>query len=148
LFWHLVETALSGTDEPIPALERDIVRQARAEPDQERILDLLAHTIRLIHERLAPLIEVLSVAAQTDAELKAFTEELLARHVVHMRAFITDLASKGELRQGLLHEMAADIMWVTTSSEVYLLCVRGRGWTPEIFEQWLAESWKRMLLPR
>src|SRR5262245_36718523 len=74
LFRHLVEIALSGTDEPIPALERDIVRQARAEPDQGRILDLLAHTIRLIHERLAPLVEVLSVAAQTDAELKAVTE--------------------------------------------------------------------------
>jgi DNA-binding response OmpR family regulator len=76
------------------------------------------------------------------------TEELLARHVVHMRAFITDLAAKGALRPGLTQEMAADIMWVTTSSEVYLLCVRERGWTPGVFEHWLADSWKRMLLPQ
>jgi AcrR family transcriptional regulator len=148
LFRHLVEIALSGTDEPVPALERDIVRQARAEPDQGRVLELLAHTIRLIHERLAPLMEALNLAAQTDAELKAFSEELLARHVVHMRAFIADLAAKGPLRPGLTQEMAADIMWVTTSSEVYLLCVRERGWTPGVFEHWLADSWKRMLLPQ
>jgi hypothetical protein len=92
--------------------------------------------------------EVLSVAAQVDAELNVLTEELLARHVVHMRAFITDLAAKGELRAGLTHEMAADVMWVTTSSEVYLLYVRERGWSPQVYEHWLADSWKRLLLPQ
>jgi AcrR family transcriptional regulator len=147
LFRHVVEIALSGANEPIPALERDIYRDVQAEPDQGRILALMAHTIRLIHERLAPLFDVLSVAAQTDEELKAFADELGARHVVHMRVFVEDLAAKGGLRARLTHEMAADVIWVTTSSEFYLLCVRERGWTPAVFESWLADTWKRLLLP-
>jgi len=147
LFRHLVEIALSGTDEPIPALERDIVWQVRAEPDQGQILELLAHTIRLIHERLAPLFAVLSYGAQTDTDLKALSDELSARHVVHMRLFVADLAAKGSLRAGVSLEMAADVIWVMTSTEFYLLCVRDRGWTPERFDHWLADAWKRLLLP-
>jgi AcrR family transcriptional regulator len=147
LFRHLVEIALSGTDEPVPPLERDIVRQVRAEPDPRRIIDLFAHTVRLLHERLAPLFAILSEGARTDPDLKAFADELSARRVGHMRAFVADLAEKGGLRADLSLELAADVIWVMNSPEFYLLCVRDRGWTPENFERWLADSWKRLLLP-
>jgi AcrR family transcriptional regulator len=147
LFRHLVEIALSGTDEPIPALERDIVRQVRAEPDPRRIIDLFTHTVRLLHERLAPLFAVLSDGARTDPDLRAFADELSARRVGHMRAFVADLVAKGGLRADLSPEMAADVIWVMNSPEFFLLCVRDRGWTPESFERWLADAWKRLLLP-
>jgi AcrR family transcriptional regulator len=147
LFRHLVEIALSGTDEPVPALERDIVRQARAEPDPRRIIDLFAHTVRLLQERVAPLIVVLSDGARTDPDLKAFADELSSRRVGHMRAFVADLAAKGGLRADLSPEMAADVIWVMNSPEFYVLCIRDRGWTPETFEGWLADAWKRLLLP-
>ena len=147
LFRHLVEIALSGTDEPVPALERDIVRQVRAEPDPQRIIDLFAHTVRLLQERVAPLIVVLSDGARTDPDLKVFADELSARRVGHMRAFVADLAAREGLRADLSPEMAADVIWVMNSSEFYLLCVRDRGWTPETFERWLADAWKRLLLP-
>jgi AcrR family transcriptional regulator len=147
LFRHLVEIALSGADEPIPALEREIVRQVRAEPDPRRIIDLFAHTVRLLQERVAPLIVVLSDGARTDPDLKAFADELSSRRVGHMRALVADLAAKGGLRADLSPEMAADVIWVMNSPEFYVLCVRDRGWSPETFERWLADSWKRLLLP-
>jgi AcrR family transcriptional regulator len=147
LFRYLVETALSGTDEPVPALERDIVRQVRAEPDPGRILELFAHTVRLLHQRLAPLFEVLSDGARTDPDLKAFADELSSRRVGHMRAFVADLTAKGGLRQDVSIELATDMIWAMNSSQFYLLYVRDRGWTPEVFEHWLADAWKRLLLP-
>jgi AcrR family transcriptional regulator len=147
LFRHLVEIALSGTEEPVPALERDIVRQVRAEPDPSRILDLFARTVRLLQERVAPLFAVLSEGAQTDPDLKTLADELSARRVGHMRVFAADLAAKGGLREGISVEMAADVIWVMNSPEFFLLCVRDRGWTPEFFESWLADAWKRLLLP-
>jgi hypothetical protein len=64
-----------------------------------------------------------------------------------MRAFVADLAAKGELRTDLSPEMAADVIWVMNSPEFYVLCVRDRGWSPETFERWLADGWKRLLLP-
>jgi AcrR family transcriptional regulator len=147
LFRHLVEIALSGTNAPAPALEREIVRQVRAESDPRRIINLCAHTVRLLHERLAPLFVMLSDGARTDPDLRAFADELSARRVGHMRAFVADLAEKGGLRADLSPAMAADVIWVTNSGEFYLLCVRDRGWTPEAFERWLADGWKRLLLP-
>jgi AcrR family transcriptional regulator len=147
LFRHLVEIALSGMDEPVPALERDIVRQVRAESDPRRIIDLFAHTVRLLQERMAPLIVVLSDGARTDPDLKVFADELSSRRVGHMRAFVADLAAKGGLRTDLSPEMAADVIWVMNSPEFYVLCVRDRSWSPETFERWLADGWKRLLLP-
>ncbi|HEY7780300.1 MAG TPA: TetR/AcrR family transcriptional regulator [Ktedonobacterales bacterium] len=147
LFRHLVETALSGTDEPVPALEREVVRQARAEPDPRRVIDLFAHTVRQLHERLAPLFAVLTDGAASDPDLRAFADELASRRVGHMRAFAADLAGKGGLRDGLTIEMVGDVVWVLNSAEFYLLCVRGRGWTPERFEEWFADALKRLLLP-
>lgn len=147
LFRHLVEIALSGTEEPVPALERDIVRQVRAEPDPRRIIALFAHTVRLLQERVAPLIVVLSTAAPTDPDLKAFADELSARRVGHMRAFAAEVAAKGGLRVGMSVEMAADVIWVMNSPEFFLLCVRDRGWTADVFEEWLADAWTRLLLP-
>jgi AcrR family transcriptional regulator len=147
LFRHLVEIALSGADEPVPALEREIVRQVRAEPDPRRMIDLFAHSIRLLHERLAPLFVILSEGARTDPDLKAFADELNARRVGHMRALVADLAEKGGQRADLSPEMAADVIWMMTSSEFYLLYAQGRGWSPETFEGWLADAWKRLLLP-
>jgi AcrR family transcriptional regulator len=148
LFRYLVETALSGTDEPVPALERDIVREVRAEPDPARILDLFAHTVRLLEQRVAPLFEVLSDGARSDAHLKAFADELSVRRVGHMRVFIEELAAKGGLRMDVSIELATDMIWAMNSPQFYLLYVRDRGWTPEVFEQWLADAWKRLLLPQ
>jgi AcrR family transcriptional regulator len=147
LFRHLVELALSGTEEPVPALEREIVAQVRAERDPARIIEMFAHTVRLLHQRLAPLFEVLSNGAQTDAELQAFAGELSERRVGHMRAFAADLAAAGGLREGISIELAGDVIWAMNSPQFYLLYVRDRGWTPEFFERWLADTWKRLLLP-
>lgn len=147
LLQHLIEIALSGTEEPVPALEREIVAQVRAEQNPARIIDLFAHTVRLLEQRVAPLFEVLSAGAQTDADLQTFAHELSERRVGHMRAFATDLAAAGGLRDGISVELAGDVIWAMNSPQFYLLYVRDRGWTPEFFEQWLADAWKRLLLP-
>jgi len=89
---------------------------------------------------------VLKDGAQADADLKAFADELSERRVGHMRAFVADLAAKGSLRPEVSNALAADVIWVMNSPEFYLLCVRERGWAPEFFEHWLADTWKRLFL--
>jgi AcrR family transcriptional regulator len=148
LFRYLIEIALSGTDAPVPALERASTRDMQAEPDPSRRLEMFARVIRLIQERLAPLFDVLREGARTDPDLKACLDELSERHVGHMRAFAANLAAVGGLCDGLSIEMAGDVIWIMTSVEFFLLCVRDRGWTADFFEQWLADALKRLLLPR
>lgn len=145
---YLVEIALSGTDEPVPAEERDWVQLARAEPDPRLKIRLhAAPAIREMHQRLAPVWAVLLEAAPGDPELRSLIDELNQRRAGHMRLMVEDLAIAGGLRPGLSVDMAADILWATNSPEFFLLLVGGRGWDPQAFEHWLAEAWIDLLLP-
>jgi hypothetical protein len=64
-----------------------------------------------------------------------------------MRVFVDQaLEATGTLRPGLSAEKAADVVWATNSPEFFLLLVRNRGWDPEFFEWWLADTWTRLLL--
>jgi hypothetical protein len=119
----------------------------QAEPDPSRRLEMFARVIRLIQERLAPLFDVLREGARTEQDLKACLDELSERHVGHMRAFAANLAAVGGLGDGLSIDMAGDVIWIMSSVEFFLLCVRERGWTADFFEQWLAHALKRLLLP-
>lgn len=146
LFKLLVESAVSGSDRPVAALERDYVRAIREEADPRRKLALYARAICAIHLRLAPLFEVLQSAAAADAELAALWSEISSRRARNMRLFAGELKAADALRDGLDLEQAADIIWSMNSSEFYLLLVAQRGWAPERFEQWLSDAWARLLL--
>ncbi|MBA3268516.1 MAG: hypothetical protein H0T70_09715 [Acidimicrobiia bacterium] len=64
-----------------------------------------------------------------------------------MRKLVRDLDAAGGLRAGLSVDEAADVIWATNSSELYVLLTAERGWTPARYERWLADTWCRLLLP-
>jgi hypothetical protein len=61
-----------------------------------------------------------------------------------MHLFVTDLAAVATLRLDLGE--AADIVWATNAPELYQLLVYQRGWTPERYEHFLGDTWRRLLL--
>jgi hypothetical protein len=146
LFRLLVETAISGTQAPVPALERDYVRAMRAEPDPARKLTLYAQAVGRIQQRLAPLVQVLQQAATGDAELRAPWQEIAERRAANMGLLAGELAAAGALRPGLSVAEVADVLWSMNSPEFYLLLVDQRGWDPDRYQQWLADAWQRLLL--
>jgi AcrR family transcriptional regulator len=146
LFRYLIEIAISGGGQPVTAEDRGYVQQIRAESDPGRKLDLYAHAIREIQERLAPLFGVLQHAAPSDPQLGALWHEIGVRRAGNMRLLAADLAATGSLRQDLSVDDAADIIWATNSSEFFLLLVRDRGWDADRFERWLGRTWKELLL--
>jgi len=146
LMQTLVEHAISGLDRAVPAEERDYVRAIRAEPDARKKLALYAHAIRQVHERLAPLTEVLKAAAAADEDLARLWKKIADRRAANMRLFAADLEATGQLREGVDVEEAADVIWATNATELYVLLVDGRGWSPDKFEVWLAGAWMRLLL--
>jgi hypothetical protein len=64
-----------------------------------------------------------------------------------MRRLAEDVRAAGGLRHGLSVDEAADVIWVTNSADVYVLLTGERGWSPERYERWLADTWCRLLLP-
>jgi hypothetical protein len=63
-----------------------------------------------------------------------------------MRKLARELDDAGGLRAGVSVEEAADVIWATNSSELYVLLTVERRWSPLRYERWLAETWRRLLL--
>ena len=140
----LIETAISGTDQAIPAEQRDYVRSVQAAPDAETKIAVYAAAITAIAPRMALVLDIIQQAAPTEPELAALRTEIDERRAANMRLFVADLAAAASLR--LDQGEAADIVWATNSAEMYQLLVRQRGWTPQRYERFLTDTWQRVLL--
>ncbi len=147
LLRELIEQAISGSSEAVPAGERDYVSAIRTEPDARRKLAIYARATRDIHARLAPLLVALRDASTTEPEAREVWSEISERRARNMRKFAKELKTVGGIRDGLSIAEAADTIWVTNSAEVYVLLTAERGWSPRRYEQWLADTWSRLLLP-
>jgi len=146
LFRLLIELAISGEEEPVPALERTYVKDIRAEPDAARKLAIYAAAVCSILPRLAPLVRVLGEAASQDATLAAVWAEISERRAANMRLFARDLHATGALRADLSIEAVADVIWTMNGPEYYRLLVEQRGWSLETYERWLLAAWTRLFL--
>jgi AcrR family transcriptional regulator len=140
----LIETAISGTSEAIPAGERDYVRAIQAAPDAETKIVIYASAMRIIAGRLAPVLGIIQQAGPAEPELAALWHEIAERRAANMRRFAADLAAVTTLRVD--PDEAADIVWATNAPELYQLLISQRGWSPERYEHFLADTWRRLLL--
>jgi AcrR family transcriptional regulator len=146
LFRLLMETAISGTDQAVPAAQREYVRQVRAASTAREKIRIYAIAVTAANARLAPLHVVLRDAAAQDGELGRIRDEISARRAANMRLFAADLAATGELRAGLDPGEVADVVWSMNSAEYFTLLVRERGWAPDRFAAWLADAWSLLFL--
>jgi hypothetical protein len=123
------------------------VHAIKAEPNPARKLTIYASAVRVIQGRMAPLFVALRDAAATEPEADEVWRDISQRRAANMRLLVRDLQAAHGLRTGLSIEDAADTLWVTNSSELYVLLTHERGWSADQYEAWLADSWHRLLLP-
>ncbi|MDT4977944.1 MAG: hypothetical protein QOG98_3702 [Pseudonocardiales bacterium] len=146
LLRELVETSLSGTDQAVPAEERDYVQQVRAAPGAAEKIAIYARAVAQIHPRLAPVFLALRDAAVTEPDCAALWTSIAERRAANMRLFAAELRATGELRPDLSDDEVADIVWSMNAVEYWVLLVDQRGWSPQRFGDWLADAWTRLLL--
>ncbi len=146
IFRLLLETAISGQDEPVPAEERDYVRRMKAQPRARAKIETYAAAVRAIAERVGPLHLVLRDAAAQAPELARIRDDIASRRAMNMRSLARDLIATGDLRPELDVEEIADVVWSMNSAEFYYLLVHERGWAPARFERWLVDTWCRLFL--
>ena len=143
---HLLDSAISGSDDYQPPAERAWVQEVEREVDAKRKIALFAAGVRATQERVSPLWSVVVSAAETDGELRDLVDELNRRRVGHMRLFIDHLLATVGLRDDVTPAAATDVVWAMTSPELIGLFVAGRGWSGDAYEAWLATALQRLLL--
>lgn len=146
LLRELVETAISGTDQAVPAEQRDYVARIRAAASARDKITIYAAAITAIQQRMAPVFLALRDAASTDHDCGALWTEIARRRAANMLTFAADLRGTGELRDDLSDQQVADIIWSMNAAEYWVLLIRERSWAPDQFEAWLTDAWTRLLL--
>lgn len=136
----LVKSA--GADEDIRALARD----AFTEPDPGRQLQLAARVVRSIQERDTDITDLLWQAGGGDPDLAAVWRQSHHQQLARLGEIVSMVARKKALKPELSIEEATDTLWALGSPEIYRLLVRERNWTPQRYEDWLANTAKTLLL--
>jgi AcrR family transcriptional regulator len=146
LLRELIEQAISGTDHAVVAEERAPIAAMIAEPDAVEKLRIYARAVRETHERLAPLFIAMRDASTSDPEAREVWHEITERRAANMRKLAANLRATGRMRPDLTIDVAGDVVWATNSTELWVLLTVDRGWAPDRYERWLADSWCRLLL--
>jgi hypothetical protein len=92
-----------------------------------------------VRERTAHVTEIVRQAASADEQIAALWERFQREfYELGVRGIAETLERDGVLAADLT--TATDIGWTLTHPDLYQLLVRQRGWTPEVYERWLAET--------
>ncbi len=138
----LVSSLLSEARQD-PALD---VQQVLAEPDPQRQATVGARLIRELHQRTAGLTGILRSGRGNDPALESMWDQWQTGHLDAVRRVARQASSRGTLRPGLDEARAADVLYVLTGSETFRELVLERGWSASHYEEWLADSIRRLVL--
>jgi AcrR family transcriptional regulator len=126
--------------ENVPIAQHPWYREVLAEPDPERQLRLNARNSREGKLRVAALAEVIRSAAPLDPDIGELWNRINTEYHTNQRAIVQSLSDKRALFSGLDVQRATDILWTLNHPNIWQLLVRERGWTPEQYEQWSADT--------
>ncbi len=141
--WDL---SLKGDLDDAPIAERDWYAALLAEPDPHRQLALTAENSRIVKTRIGPMLRVIRDAAPIDEDLAALWDLIQTDFWANQRAIVERLADSGSLRPELDVQRATDLLWTLNHPDVWLLLVDRRGWSPEEWESWFADTSREQLL--
>src|SRR6266446_1544724 len=139
---ELLDQATFGAD------YEDAVRQAMGASDPETRLRLAARIARQIHEPLRATFDLLRGAGVVAPELAKLERQRERLRYERQERMILSLRDAGRLRPGLDHRTSRDIFWMLTGRDVYRMLVRERGWSPQKYQDWLADALVQSLLTR
>jgi AcrR family transcriptional regulator len=126
----------------------DAVRQALSASDPETRLRLTARIARQIHDAQSATFDLLRGAGVVAPELARLEQQREDLRYERQEQMIISMREAGRLRPGLNYRTARDIFWMLTGRDVYRMLVRERGWSPQKYQDWLADALVQSLLTR
>jgi AcrR family transcriptional regulator len=142
----LLDTSISGDDQPLAVPDRPGVAALFAEPDPARLLAGFAGVTTAINQRSHDVYRILASAAGSDPAAAELLGQVQQQRDQGQGQIARVLARNRALRPGLGESDAADLIHALMAPEVYRLLVIDRRWTPEKYQQWLTATLMQQLL--
>ncbi len=142
----LIDVSIVGDDKPIPLMQREGPSSVMKEKNPTLQIEIFSHDIHEIMNRMAPIFEIMRIAAKTEPEIAEMLQQILKSRYHGMEKFIQYLSKNITLQEDLILTEAAETVWAITSAELYNLLTVDQGWSGEKYELWLAKTLKKILL--
>ena len=123
-----------------------VVRQAVSESDPETRLRHAAGVARQIRGAQSAAFDLMRGAGVVAPELAKLQQQRERLRYEKEEGMITFLRDSRRLRPGLSHEAARDIFWMLTGGDVYRMLVSERRWSPQQYQDWVADTLVHSLL--
>jgi AcrR family transcriptional regulator len=136
----LWDLRLKGDQRETPVISHEWFRAVMDESDPAKKLRLNARNSRAAKTRIGGLFKVIRGAAEIDEDCAALWELIQSDFRDNQRMIVQAIGALGALRAGLTVEIATDTLWALNHPDVWNLLVTERGWPPERYEQWLADT--------
>jgi AcrR family transcriptional regulator len=143
---ELFDASVVGDAEAVPLVERPEWQAWQAESEAERQINLFARAQRVVSERAAEVLHVLSAAAASDPEIAHMHQEAEDARYEDQRRLADLLYRRDQLREGLTPKRAADMIWTLAGPGPYTDLVRHCGWNGEDYEEWLSAQLRAALI--
>ncbi|MCX5559263.1 TetR/AcrR family transcriptional regulator [Streptomyces sp. NBC_00038] len=140
----LWDITLAGDDDPVPMADRPQTREILRTGELGAKLRLYAAFVRGIHERIAALFALLTQAGPEVVEVLETAER---ERLTGVTAFVTHLDETGALGPDADPAHLADALWALAGPQLYTQLTAGRGWSTDVYEEWLAATLTATLLP-
>jgi AcrR family transcriptional regulator len=141
----LLETSISGDDQPLAVQDRPAVAALLSDADPGKLLAGFAGITTAINKRSNDVYRVLVSAAASDPAAAQLLSEIQRQRDEGQGQMARVLAASGQLRPGLAQRDAADLIHALMSPEIYRLFVVDRQWTPKRYQQWLTATLTQQL---
>jgi len=140
------DVRLGGDDQRVPVADRPWYRQLLAADDPHLLVRAAARQSRVTKEHAGDVLRIIRQAAVTEPALA----DLWDRIETEFRAILAGVAERldalGSLAAGIDATSATDLLWTLNHPDTWQLLVRGCGWSPDRYEQWVGETLSAQLL--
>lgn len=135
---EVVDVAAVGDDEPVPLLDRPVMRALGDAPDPAALIAAWVEVGREISERVAPIMRVVRDSAAVDPDMAAQWQANEQQRAIAFGVLARQLHERGALRPGLDVRSAVDVIVAVHGLETFLL-LKDRGWSPRRWQAWDTE---------
>ena len=130
--------AIIAEDWPLIASALQMLDEARTSADPDVWLAVIPAMSRRIYEPCADLMRFLRESG--DVDLLGQYRNVEQGRYAQLQPLVTLLDGSSRLKRGMTAREAIDVIWSLSGPDHYIQLVFERGWTPDRYQAWLAES--------
>lgn len=133
---HLLRLAIRDSDDELELQQREAFQCMLASGDAQTLLTRLADLAEAVHRRCWDVAEIVRGAATSDPALAELHEQRRRARLANQRTVAKRLQELGALPAHTSLEIAADLLWLYTSPDIYRMLVIEQRWSAKRYRTW------------